>query len=210
MLRFFSLFFLFVPLLFFCSGCGSKESFSHFFNEEFFVKDKEGDVLARFFDVIANNKNFVYYEDDTKLIIDSSLFHTLAVEKQEFYLKKFLLQRHFIADGLKQDIFSGEKARRYLLARMAEVLEDYYFLEVLDYDAILSNRKKVYFEESSLTAFYEEHKSDFSGGGLDKESFFAVVDSKITEMADAEFYKKRLEYIEEILRSGDFDFFLPN
>lgn len=206
MMRFFSFFLLFGVLFLFFTGCEGQNTFSNFFQKELFVKDSGGDVLAIFSDVSANKNNFVYYEDDDQGVIDSSFLETLSVEQQEFYLKKFLLQRHFIADGLKKDIFSDEKARRYLLPRMAELLENYYFLEVLDYDTILGNSKKIYFGENSLNSFYEEHKSDFSANGLDKESFFAVVNSKITEMALADFYKKRLDYIEEILDSGEFDF----
>lgn len=85
---------------------------------------------------------------------------TLPSNARQLLLKRRMLRRLSIEDGIQRGIFESADAGDYILPRLEKVLEDYYLYKMSDEESWSRRLHEIENDEKAIQAFLNEQRSD--------------------------------------------------
>jgi len=192
--------FAYVVLLSILSSCGNKIDTKSFYGSVLkTVKHEEGrdtaGIVATSGDVRVREDDFLYQLNDN-LVLDKNDLRTFSQDLRKVLLKKAVLRRLAIQEGIGRDLFADEAAARYILPRFEKMLEEYYYRRAANYDAIFARVKSIAPDETVMQAYIEKQSKKSQ---VDPVAIRAERDRLLRSIAEKRLDEEKLKIIDELL-----------
>lgn len=121
---------------------------------------------------------------------------TLPSNARQLLLKRRMLRRLSIEDGIQRGIFESADAREYILPRLEKVLEDYYLYKMSDEESWSRRLHEIENDEKAIQAFLNEQSSD----RISRNEFRQATRLTLERIIQARREKERGRIQEELLQ----------
>lgn len=183
----------------FLSSCSGKPAVSHFYQttKEYFEKLSQGSspdgVLGTSGDIKVTRGDFRYASSDLESFSGKDL-DQLPDGMRTLLIKKMLLRRMAVEQGLKEGIFDTPEAAGYILPRLERILDEYYYYQKADFERMQADSQKIIPDEEALKEFSK------SRPGTTPDQAHQAASRIAQEAAMRRFVEKRRLLMEELIR----------
>ncbi len=120
----------------------------------------------------------------------------LPASARSLLLRRLMLRRLCIEDGLSRGIFDTDEARRFILPRLEKILEEYYIFERSQEAAFKHQLRRIQNDEEAIKAFLNQERLD----GISTTQFRNATQSAIQSLIAMRHAKERSRIHRELLQ----------
>ncbi len=158
-------------------SCGREPDVSAFYRESsaYYAESSRGDMspAGRSGDTLIRRSDFLYAVSDYESV-DARQLKEMPAEIRAVFIKKLLLRRAAIQEGMREDMYSSLEALQFILPRLEKIMEEYYYFKKAQNLPTVSRLSADDIQKEAAMRMYAERRKELMQRLIKRQNPFEV------------------------------------